>query len=103
MYTEIKKRSSYTIPEFINSKYALDLIIPYSGDKWLQMNPSFGGGILVHNERSTESRYLNTADGNGNLPSNIVNDMILGRGTHRIVVDFTSIIEGKPALIFRQA
>jgi len=68
--------TSYSIPEFPGSKYVLDLIIPYTNDKWLRMNPFYGGGILIHNEESAESRYLSTENGNGGLPSNIINDMI---------------------------
>lgn len=73
------KWQSYSLMEFEDVRYALDLIIPSSGDKWIRMNPEYGGGILVFGESSGQARLLNTVAGNGGLPSNAVNDMIEDR------------------------
>jgi hypothetical protein len=68
--------TSFSIPEYPKTKYALQLMVPYSDEKWFRMNPDLGGGILVHNEISGKNRFLSTETGNGGLPSSIINDMI---------------------------
>ncbi len=81
----------------INSaQYPLDLAIDFSGNIWMVLDPLQGGGLLVFNKLSGESRYLTDAPGAGGLPSRNVRSITVDRtgsvwiGTDRGVAYFLS-------------
>lgn len=45
------------------------VFIAPNGDKWLRVDETGGGGILVYNEVSGRERYLNSNGGQGGLPN----------------------------------
>ncbi|WP_323757568.1 T9SS type A sorting domain-containing protein [Roseivirga sp.] len=59
------------------SKYPVSLFIAPNGDKWMPIEDSRGGGILVFNETSNTERYLNTNGGQGGLPGSEINALVL--------------------------
>ena len=59
------------------ARYAVSLFIAPNGDKWLPIDDSRGGGILVFNETSNTERYLNTNGGQGGLPGSKITALIL--------------------------
>jgi len=59
------------------SRLPLGLLITEDGDKWARINPNRGGGILVFNEAIGQNRILTTTPGQGDLPSNIINDFTI--------------------------
>lgn len=67
---------------FINqtgARYIVE-ILPYNnGDKWLRVNPKEGGGVIVYNEETNQSRRLTDASGEGGLPSRNVNKLAVDR------------------------
>ena len=54
------------------TKYPLDILVVENNDKWLRLDPLFGGGIYVFNEESGKQRLLNSVLNNGGLPSSDV-------------------------------
>ncbi len=62
-----------------NSEYINKMIITENGDKWMVVNPDFGGGIIVYNEETRLSRYLTDVPGNGGLPDNRIFDLVEDR------------------------
>jgi len=59
------------------AKYPLGIEISRFGDKWMRLNPEFGGGILVFNEELDNSILITTQPGAGKLPSNLVNNIAI--------------------------
>ncbi|KYG76784.1 hypothetical protein AWN68_07100 [Roseivirga echinicomitans] len=59
------------------SKYPVSLFIAPNGDKWMPIEDSRGGGILVFNETSNTERYLNTNGGQGGLPGSKITALVL--------------------------
>ncbi len=59
------------------ARYAVSLFIAPNGDKWLPIEDSRGGGILVFNETSNTERYLNTNGGQGGLPGSKITALTL--------------------------
>ncbi len=63
---------------------------------WMIVDPKVGGGILVFDKTSQESRFLNDQDGNGGLPSKNVNalavdgDGLVWVGTNEGVAFFSN-------------
>lgn len=62
---------------FIQAKYPMDILVLANGDKWVSLDANRGGGILVFNQKSGLSRYLNTNGGQGGLPGREVTSMVL--------------------------
>jgi len=58
------------------TNFATDLFISNEGDKWITIEESQGGGIVVFNESSGRERYLNINGGQGGLPGRKVNDLV---------------------------
>ena len=56
-------------------EFANDIFIANNGDKWLSLDDSQGGGILVFNELDNTERYLNINGAQGGLPGSRVNDI----------------------------
>ncbi|WP_421977019.1 two-component regulator propeller domain-containing protein [Roseivirga seohaensis] len=61
------------------ARYAVSLFIAPNGDKWLPIDDSRGGGILVFNETSNTERYLNTNGGQGGLPGSKITALVLDK------------------------
>ena len=59
------------------ASFATDMFIAPNGDKWLAVDDTRGGGIVVYNEVTNTERYLNTNGGQGGLPGSKVNAMVL--------------------------
>ncbi len=59
------------------AEYPLDILVLPNGDKWVTLDASRGGGILVFNNESGLSRYLTTSGGQGGLPGREVTSMVL--------------------------
>ncbi|WP_339698071.1 two-component regulator propeller domain-containing protein [uncultured Roseivirga sp.] len=59
------------------ARYSVSLFIAPNGDKWLPIDDSRGGGIVVFNETSKTERYLNTNGGQGGLPGSKVTSLVL--------------------------
>ncbi len=59
------------------AKFPLDILVLSNGDKWVSLDPNRGGGILVFNENTNLSRYLNTNGGQGGLPGREVTSMVV--------------------------
>lgn len=55
--------------------FPTNLFIANNADKWITIDESEGGGILVFNESSNRERYLNINGGQGGLPGRKVNDI----------------------------
>ena len=55
--------------------FPTNLFIANNGDKWITIDESEGGGILVFKESSNRERYLNINGGQGGLPGRKVNDI----------------------------
>lgn len=68
--------TSYTLANS-RARYPVDLFIAPNGDKWLSIDPSRGGGILIFNENTNRERYLNTNGGQGGLPGSQVTSLVL--------------------------
>jgi hypothetical protein len=58
------------------SAYIKDLVITMDNYKWMTVNPSFGGGIIVYDEETGMTRRLTSQEGNGGLPANSVHSMV---------------------------
>lgn len=80
----------------IGSNLPLGITIAENGDKWIRLDPTQGGGVVVFNETTGKSRKLNIDVGNGNLPQNDVYDITIDKeglvwlGTGRGVAYFSS-------------
>ena len=59
------------------ASFPIGLYIAPNGNKWLPIDPSRGGGIVVFNEESGAERYLNTNGGQGGLPGRHVTSLVL--------------------------
>lgn len=59
--------------------FATKIIRYGNGDIWMTVAPDNGGGIVVYNPESRESRLLTTVVGSGGLPGNNVNDLLVDR------------------------
>jgi hypothetical protein len=57
----------------------LDILIDNNGYKWLRIDPQRGGGLLVFDDQTKQTRYLSTATGNGELPSQKVRCLTLDK------------------------
>lgn len=55
------------------------LILDLNGVQWIKLPISSGGGILVKDSQGNAQKYLNTAPGNGGLPSNQINSIALDK------------------------
>lgn len=64
---------------FNQSRYPKDILVLKNGDKWVSLDGNRGGGILVFNETSGMSRYLNTNGGQGGLPGRNVTSMVFDK------------------------
>jgi type IX secretion system protein PorZ/two component regulator with propeller domain len=62
---------------FTQARYPMDLLVLPNGDKWVSLDANRGGGILVFNQNSNLSRYLNTNGGQGGLPGRQVTSMVM--------------------------
>jgi len=62
---------SFSFP-FSSSRYPLQIKITQLGHLWITLDPAFGGGILLFDPLSGNSRLITTGDG---LPSNSINDV----------------------------
>ncbi len=59
------------------AQFPVDLFIAPDGNKWMTIDPSRGGGIIVFDEVSGSQRSLNTNGGQGGLPGAEVTHMAL--------------------------
>ncbi len=57
--------------------YPTDLLISPDGHKWMSIEPSKGGGIVVLDESTLRERHLNTNGGQGGLPGSEVTAMVV--------------------------
>ncbi len=64
---------------FTATRYPTKLVIDYQQNVWAVLDPARGGGLMVHDRTSHESRYLTTQDQQGELPHNGVYSMALDR------------------------
>jgi ligand-binding sensor domain-containing protein len=84
---------SFTLPQTL-AAYATDLLIDANGYKWMLISPGYGGGILVYDEKTGKSRYLQSGADKGGLPDQTVNAMTMDAdgaiwvGTNRGVAVF---------------
>ncbi len=53
----------------------LEIIEDTFGTKWLRVDPEKRGGIIVYDASNGDSRWINSTQNEGNLPSNRVNDL----------------------------
>ena len=67
---------NYIVPGS-RGNFAHKMIRYGNGDIWMAVAPQNGGGIVVYNPENQESRLLTTAVGNGGLPNNNVNDILI--------------------------
>ncbi|MDN5203336.1 T9SS type A sorting domain-containing protein [Fulvivirgaceae bacterium BMA10] len=67
--------SGFTIstPSF---RFPRQILVPYSGNKWIRLDPNEGGGILVFDDQNNTFKHLNRNQGQGRLPSAIVTDIV---------------------------
>jgi hypothetical protein len=76
--------------------FPLGMAMPVRDRVWMRLNPDFGGGIMVLDKPTGQTRYLTTDPNQGNLPDRNVNAMIVDRrghvwiGTDRGVVYFNN-------------
>jgi len=66
---------SYSFNDF-PGQFPLGIEISQNGDKWLRIDPTRGGGIIVFNEITNQERYLTSIPGQGGLPSNNVTSLV---------------------------
>lgn len=67
---------SYGLSTFL-ARFPNDLFIVPNGNKWMSIEPSRGGGIVVFDEETSRERYLNTNGGQGGLPGSEVTAMAI--------------------------
>ncbi|TRX53739.1 T9SS type A sorting domain-containing protein [Fulvivirga sp. M361] len=91
--------TSYTLP----SRFCIDMVESET-QLWMIVDPNRGGGIIVLDKNSGESRILTSTAGEGSLASNTVNALAVDRqgfiwiGTNRgvsVVTDTFSAISGQ--------
>ncbi len=61
------------------AQYPTDIVVDGSGQVWMVLNPSQGGGILVYSREKNQHVYLNEAAGSGSLPSRSVFSITVDR------------------------
>jgi ligand-binding sensor domain-containing protein len=61
------------------ARYPTDLAIDFSGNVWMLLDPSHGGGLMVFNSENNSSLYRTEVTGNGGLPSRIVHAITTDR------------------------
>jgi len=59
------------------ARFPLQIELSQSGNKWIRLNPDNGGGIIVFDEQTGQSKYLTTENGMGGLPSNTINEIAI--------------------------
>lgn len=59
------------------ARFPSDLFITSEGHKWMSIEASRGGGIVVFDEQTQRERYLNTNGGQGGLPGEEVTAMAM--------------------------
>ncbi len=64
---------------FPATRYPLKLITDYQQNVWAILDPARGGGLMVYNRGTNESRYLTTQDQQGELPGNAVYALAMDR------------------------
>jgi len=74
--TTLNEWTGYTLP-ITRGRFPDDLFIAPDGNKWLSIDPSRGGGIVVFDETTNRVRSLNTNGGQGGLPGAEVTDMTI--------------------------
>ncbi|MFZ2906204.1 MAG: two-component regulator propeller domain-containing protein [Cyclobacteriaceae bacterium] len=70
---------SFSFPSIAAARYPTKLITDFSGNVWMVLSPSSGGGILVFDKEANETAYLTEATGAGGLPSRLVYSIALDR------------------------
>lgn len=70
---------SFSFPSIAAARYPTKLIADFSGNVWMVLSPSNGGGILVFDKEANETVYLTEATGAGGLPSRLVYSIALDR------------------------
>jgi hypothetical protein len=92
----------WQIPISLNTNMLTD-ITNTQRQLWMIVDPNIGGGILVFDKASEQTRYLTSQSGNGGLPNSIVNSMAVDQdgsiwvGTNEGVAVFSNpnnILEG---------
>jgi hypothetical protein len=92
----------WQIPISLNTNLLTD-ITNTQRQLWMIVDPNIGGGILVFDKASEQTRYLTSQSGNGGLPNSIVNSMAVDQdgsiwvGTNEGVAVFSNpnnILEG---------
>lgn len=68
--------ASYSLRSAI-APYPTDLLIAPDGYKWMSIEASRGGGIVVFDETTLRERHLNTNGGQGGLPGSEVTSMVV--------------------------
>lgn len=61
--------SSFSFPDISAASYPLNLIVDSRGFVWMIIDPAFGGGLVVFNPATQQSRYLTNQPGSGGLPN----------------------------------
>lgn len=70
---------SFSFPAVAASRYVTELLVDYSGNVWMVLNPGNGGGILVFDPDASETVYLTEVSGSGGLPDRAVYSLALDR------------------------
>lgn len=70
---------SFSFPLVAAARYPTALAVDYSGNVWMVLNPTSGGGVLVFNPATDQSVYLTDANGAGALPSRSVYSIAMDR------------------------
>lgn len=87
------------------ARFPTNLFIAPDGSKWMSIDPSRGGGIVVFDETTGTQRNLNTNGGQGGLPGTEVTDMALDQnlflwvGTNQGIAFFpnpSAVLDNRP-------
>lgn len=70
---------SFSFPLIAAARYPVSIEVDYSGNVWMVLNPSNGGGVLVFNKTNGQSVYLTDATNGGGLPSKFVYSIAIDR------------------------
>lgn len=62
-----------------SARFPTSIFIGPDGSKWMSIDPSQGGGIVVFDEKTNRERNLNINGGQGGLPGSEVTDMALDK------------------------
>lgn len=87
------KQHSNSLPQ---TAFATELLFDRSGNAWMIIDPFRGGGIVVYNPTTSQSKFLTKSSGQGTLPSLTIKSMALDRdgamwiGTDEGVVYFSN-------------